>query len=117
MDEGNQMVERCETCGKVVVPEPKAATYHVITTEGELVTLLKQMERRMVYRFKDRHNEWGLTHGHGLRVAPALVRSAVKAGILHSCYSNCPDDAYWLGSTIDVDATLERRRQTGNKQL
>lgn len=97
----------CPTCGQAILSERYAAA-----TAAQLVAALKERPRGMIYRFADQYG-WGMTHGG--KVHPQAVHDAVAAKLIRPCYSNAPRDAYWLGQTIDVDASLALRAKTGRR--
>lgn len=107
------MSERCPTCGQLVVDEPPQETTTMFTREGDLVAALRAQVEGQVYRI-DGSNEWAITRIRGVRVAADLVKGMVAARVLRRAYSTC-DDAFWLGPTIDIEATLELRKQTRNR--
>ncbi len=67
---------------------------------------------REVYRARD--GGWFVTYGGG-EVAADAVQELVRAGLVHSVYSNCPADSYHVGKTLDVERTREARRIHGKK--
>lgn len=85
---------------------------HVIATESELTLALTEPAGRYVYRVNGT-SRWAMTYGG--EVSARLVAAMKKAGKLRPKYANT-DDGLWLSDrTIDVDATVARRKATGNR--
>lgn len=75
----------------------------------QLYDLLKNgRPHREVYRAAD-GSGWYITHQRG-RVNEGVVSELIRFGYIRSCYSNCPSEAYHVGKTFDVDATLAERK-------
>lgn len=92
----------CPTCGQMVA-SPRNADWL-------LGVLTNETPHREVYR--GQNGGWWLTRGHG-EVPAEAVRELVRRGAIVSVYSNCPDDAYHVGRTLDVDRTMEARKRLG----
>lgn len=101
------MDEVCPTCGQPLPHERYEAN-----TADEVVAALDARDGRMVYRFND-DSGWGFTNGG--RARPAAVMSAVARHLIRPCYSNAPNDAFWLRRTIDVDPTVALRKKSGRR--
>lgn len=97
----------CPTCGQLVY---KAK--HTISDAEELVRILRALEGRSCYRTVT--GTWHYTNSGSDRrvIAPGLISHLVEAGVLRQHYTST-NDSYWLGRTIDVDASLEARRLRG----
>ena len=94
---------RCKTCGQLL-PQ-KGLNAH------ELVCLLKAgAPHREVYRAQG--GGWFVSYGGGA-VSPEVVHELISSGEIHPVYSNCPNDAFHVGRTLDVERTLEARRELG----
>lgn len=90
----------CPTCGQPV------------NSQGEsdrLLAVLRNSPERHVYRGAD-GSGWYVTYGGGRFSWPA-VELLVQSGAVQPCYSDCPGEAYHIGKTLDVKATLEERRK------
>lgn len=95
----------CPTCGQRV-----ARTDEVTW----LLSLLKEaVPHREVYRGQDGH--WYVTRGGG-QVSPQSVEELKRRGEIVSVYSDCPEDAYHVGRTLDVQRTLDARKRLGIKR-
>jgi hypothetical protein len=71
----------------------------------------------MVYR-STITSRWLVSYrsGNEPEFTDAAVKTLVNSGMIHSCYSDCPDDAYWLDATVDVEAAMaERLRRKSRK--
>jgi hypothetical protein len=90
----------CPTCGGPIEVETSAEALLRLLTEGR--------PHRHVYRPAN-GTGWYVTHS-GKRFSAEAVHGLVRAGKIHSVYSDCPDDAYHVGKTLDVKATTEERR-------
>lgn len=74
-----------------------------------VMELLKSGEpHRELYRARD--GGWFITHGGGA-VSDNVARDIIASGEVNSVYSNCPTDAYHVGKTLDVDATIAERKK------
>jgi hypothetical protein len=99
------MGERCPTCGQRMPPRGA-------DNPDLLLSLLEKRAHRMVYRGQ-RSGLWLLTHRSAddpVFYDPA-IRELIARGVLHSCYSTCPDEAYWLYPTVDAEAVKAKRRK------
>lgn len=74
--------------------------------------LLGERSGREIYRGQD--GNWYLTYGGG-QVDPELVRSLVESGRVRRVYVGC-DEGFHLGRTIDLEASVEHRKQTGYRR-
>jgi hypothetical protein len=109
------MSEKCALCGqRLPVPPDPADRRGVITDEHELLAILTERAEREIYRSE--MGSWHYTNAgkDRRRVAVALIHSLIRRGTLRPVYSNTRD-AYWLGRTIDINATLAARRMHGKK--
>lgn len=98
-------VRKCPTCGQ---PLPK--NVRLLLDAAQLLQILTSGEpHREVYR-GDGTNQWFVTYGGGEASAEA-VQELVAAGKIRSLYSNCPNDAYHVGRTIDMEATVAARQK------
>lgn len=94
----------CPTCGQQV---------HRPNETGVLLELLKHGQpHREVYVGRD--GLWYVTYGGG-PFSVQSVQELRRRGEIVSVYSNCPDDAYHVGRTIDMDRTLAARKMHGRK--
>jgi hypothetical protein len=106
--------DTCPKCGQVL------SVGGTSTDPDLLLRLLKERNNRMVYR-GHKTGRWLVTYrSDGKPDCPeftdAAVRDLIDRGEIRSCYSNCPDEAYWLHQTIDVDAAMaERPRRMSRK--
>jgi hypothetical protein len=92
----------CPTCGQQVARADEVTW---------LLTVLKTaVPHREVYRGQDGH--WYVTYGAG-RVSPQAVEELKRCGEIVSVYSNCPNDAYHVGRTLDYERTIEARKKHG----
>jgi hypothetical protein len=96
-------VAHCSKCGQLL-PDKRDADW--------LLNLLTNGENRQVYRGRD--GGWWLTRGYG-EVPAAAVRELLRRRLIVSVYSDCPEDAYHVGKTIDRKATIEARKVRGNR--
>lgn len=92
----------CTKCGQLLPSERDA--------DWLLNILTNDIPHREVYRGRD--GGWWLTYGHG-EVPAEAVRELVRRGAIVSVYSNCPNDAYHVGQTIDIDRTMAARKKLG----
>lgn len=90
----------CHTCGGLTV-EPNEAE--------RLLALLTDGRKRQVYRGRD-GGGWWVTYGGG-QFSQNAVTQLIERGSISSCYSDCPDEAYHVGKTLDVKATLAERQK------
>jgi hypothetical protein len=65
---------------------------------------------REVYIAGNGSGEWYVTHGGG-QVDVEAVRELVAGGHIKSVYSDCPNDCYHVGRTLDVERTIEERKK------
>lgn len=65
---------------------------------------------REVYRAGDGSGRWFVTYGGG-EFSEQSVRALVKKGVIQSVYSNCPNDCFHVGRTLDIDRTLAERKK------
>lgn len=98
---------KCPTCGQVIAQVPMDETLRLL----DLLTLGEP--HREVYKGTD--GNWYVTYGGGI-FSEAAVFKLVRSGKIHSCYSDCPDEAYHVGRTIDVGATKSERRKHKKKR-
>jgi hypothetical protein len=42
-----------------------------------------------------------------------VVFDLIQRGVIRSRYSDCPDEAYYAGKTIDIPRSLEARKKHG----
>jgi hypothetical protein len=80
---------------------PAAAALLDLLTNGQ--------PHREVYIANDRSG-WWVTYGGG-QVDEAAVRELVAGGHIRSVYSDCPNDCYHVGRTLDVARTMEERKK------
>lgn len=92
----------CTKCGHLISSTRDADWLLNILTNAE--------PHREVYH--GQRGGWWLTHGYG-EVPAESVRELVRRGAIVSVYSNCPDDAYHVGLTLDIDRTMEARNRLG----
>lgn len=93
------MSDRCPTCGHITL----------VSEAEKLLHLLQNGEpHREVYRARD--GGWFVSYGGG-QVSTAAVDALVSRGLIVSVYNNCPHDAYHVGKTLDVAATVAERRK------
>lgn len=92
----------------------------LIDREDELLAILTSADPKgklhEVYRAQA--GTWHYTHSgrDAHRIAPHLITALVGSGVLHRVY-NGTGDAYWLGPTMDIDATVAQRNRTGDKSI
>ena len=79
------------------------------TARALLDLLTNGHPHRNVYR-ADNGSGWYVTRGGG-KVDVEAVRELVAGGHIRSVYSDCPDDCYHVGRTLDVGRTLEERKK------
>jgi hypothetical protein len=75
--------------------------------EQLLDMLTNARPHREVYRAQD--GGWFVTYGGG-EVLEATVQQLVTDRRIVSVYSDCPNDCYHVGRTLDVARTLEERK-------
>lgn len=98
----------CPTCGtKYKAPAVRDADW--------LLQMLKGPPKREVYRGRD--GGWWLTRGNGHEIDPDAVRELLRRGEIVSVYSDCPNDSYHVGRTLDTTRTLEARKKRGNRGI
>jgi hypothetical protein len=68
-----------------------------------------QHRKREVYR-ADNGSGWYVTYSGG-KVNVDAVRELVAGGHIRSVYSDCPNDCYHVGRTLDVARTIEERKK------
>lgn len=95
------MTALCPTCGQPIDQSSNEAQ--------RLLVILSDGRRRQVYRGRD-GSGWYVTCGGG-RFSESAVKTLIDAGHIHSCYSDCPNDAYHVGKTLDCKATIEERKK------
>ena len=93
------MAKHCSTCTCEV------AGY--LTAERAL-SLLNGPRERDLYRGRD-SNRWFITYGGG-EVHPDVVSELLERGAIRDKYKNTPNECYWTGKTIDMDATMAARK-------
>lgn len=98
---------RCPTCGQSL-PECGGDE-----AERLLGVLTNGMPQREVYITND--GEWFVTYGGGQFSADA-VNWLATAKLITQKYSNCPG-CYYVGRTIDMDASLALPKVKGKRQL
>jgi hypothetical protein len=96
-------MEKCPTCGQAI---------QLLHREAEVLSLLRGPPMREIYAAQDGH--WHITFGKG-RVHASVVSALVAKGVVRPVYDDC-SDYYGLGPTLDVKATLEARKRSGNKK-
>jgi len=106
------MADHCPTCGRPLPQKPKDKD--IVTDAAALLAILRSRGDMQVYRGHNTHR-WFITYRGG-EVDADLVRELASKRVLRQCYSD-HSDAYGLEPTIDMEATLERRRQTGDRHL
>lgn len=92
----------CTKCGQLIPNSRNADWLLDILTNGQ--------PHREVYRAQD--GGWFVTYGGG-EVSPSAVHALISRGAIVSVYSNCPNDAYHVGRTLDVEATMALRKKHG----
>ena len=93
------MAATCPTCGQFIKSNGDADKLLELLTRG--------IPHREVYRAQN-GSGWYVTYGGG-QWSEAAVRILIKAGAIQSVYSDCPNDAYHVGKTLDIKATLAAR--------
>lgn len=113
--------DTCPVCGQHYKPEGSVPRkWQLVNNADELVAMLKVKgpdgQMRQLYRAQD--NTWHCTFSGNNRhiVDRRLITELVGSGVLSRVY-NDTGDAYWLGQTIDMDATMAKRRQTGDRRV
>jgi hypothetical protein len=101
----------CPTCGGPL-KKPKASP---IRDADWLLGVLKGYPHREVYR--GHNGGWWLTRGDGAEIDPDAVRELLRRGEIVSVYSDCPNDAYHVGRTLDTKRTIEARKANGNRAI
>jgi len=98
----------CSCCGQPW-PAKKIGGRRLIETAAELLDMMGAGNRD-VYRTTDGY--WMLTNSRDdpHAVDPKVIRLLVDNGTLRPTYSNT-DDCLTLGRTIDVEATVARRKR------
>ena len=109
------MSHKCPTCGQYVGEPEREPPRRLILRQDDLLRSLREIPGRHVYRV-NLTQRWAITYLADAEVAGDLVASLVNSGVLRRVYLGV-DDAFGLDPTIDVDATVERRRQTGRKDI
>ena len=89
----------CPACGQPMDLAREAGRLLVLLTTG--------VPHREVYRAAD-GSGWYVTYGGG-RFSWAAVDRLIRDGHIHSRYSDCPEEMYHVGKTLDCSATLEGR--------
>jgi hypothetical protein len=92
----------CTKCGQLIPNDQDADWLLDLLTNGE--------PHRQVYRGQD--GNWYVTYGGG-EVSASVVGALVKRGAVVSVYSNCPNDAYHVGRTLDYERTMAARKKHG----
>lgn len=87
----------------------------MISAQAErLLAILTSAEpHRNVYR-GDRTQRWFVTHGGG-EFSSEAVRELVNLGRIASVHSDCAEDAYHVGRTLDCKRTAEARKKYGKR--
>lgn len=96
---------RCPTCGSPIAQHGANSDW--------LLDILTRDPDRFIYRGRD--GGWWLTKSRG-ELDPNVVRDLIRRGAIVSCYSDCPDDAYHVGKTIDIPRTMEERKKHRRKR-
>lgn len=94
------MKKQCPACGQ---PLPK----RLLGAEALLDILRAGGEKIWVHKGQN-SRRWYITHGLG-EADPQAVQELVSTGAISPVYSNCPGDAFNVGPTLDVEATLASR--------
>lgn len=81
-----------------------------MTPEAEsLLNILQNgVPHRQVYR--GHGGGWFVTYGHG-QVSYSAVNELLTRNLISPVYSDCPNEAFHTGKTLDVAATLEERKK------
>lgn len=95
----------CPTCGQQV--------RHDLNADALLGLLRHGVPHREVYLGRD-HN-WYVTYGGGTTTA-AAVNGLLGNGLIHPVYDNLPSEAFHVGDTLAMEATLLRRKETGDRE-
>ena len=106
-----EFASTCPTCGGPL-KQPQAAP---VTDAAWLLGVLKGLPHREVYR--GQNGGWWLTRGGGQEIHPDAVRELVRTGKIVSVYSNCPDDSYHVGRTLDIERTTAERQRRGRRDI
>lgn len=91
----------CPTCGQLI----KSAS----DAEQLLDLLTRGTPHRGVYRAQN-GSGWYVTYGGG-QWSEEAVMWLVNSGRIRSVYSNCPNDAYHVGRTLDIERTVAERKK------
>lgn len=83
---------------------------HVMDADRLLEVLKTETPHRELYRGRD--GGWYITRGGYGRVPPEAVTELLLRKAIVSVYSDCPGDAYHVGRTIDIPATIALRKKT-----
>ena len=75
----------------------------------DLLTNSDSHPHRHVYRGVN-NGGWYVTYS-GVQVDEAAVHELVFDGYIRSAYSDCPNDCYHVGRTIDIVRTIEERKK------
>jgi hypothetical protein len=78
----------------------------------EVLELLKSDPRRSLYKGQD--FRWYITYSGG-EVPLEVVQALVATKAVNSVYSDCPNDSFHVGPTLDCEATRAVRQQPGNR--
>jgi len=84
----------------------------LLDAEELLEILTNGTPHREVYRGQG--GGWFVTYGGG-RTSAHAVDILFQGGQIHSVYSNCRNDAYHVGRTMDIDKTIAERKRLGSK--
>lgn len=88
----------------------------IIDNEDELMAILKSIDPngKMRQVYLSQSDTWHYTQsGDDPRaIDRRLITALVGSGVLGRVYNNT-GDTYWLGPTMDVDATVSERARTG----
>lgn len=98
------MGEVCPTCGQ---PMPR----RLLGTDDILALLRLDCDR---YLYRSPKGTWHLTSHRG-EADRRAVAGLIESGTVRPTYSTATD-CFWLGRTIDIDATLAERKRSGNKK-
>lgn len=100
------MSDVCPSCGQIIKSASDADALLVLLTEGA--------PHREVYRAQN-GSGWYVTRGGGQWSEEAVMR-LVQSGPIRSVYRDCPGDAYHVGKTLDIPATLAARKCLPRKE-
>lgn len=93
----------CPTCGGQV-------KVSAVIGADELMDILAKDPDRFIYRGCD--GGWFLTKRRG-ELNSEIVWDLIRRGAIRSRYSDCPNEAYHAGKTIDITLSLAARKKFG----